>query len=68
MLPTLLHRRSRVQNPFEVIRQEMESVFDHALTPWSDNGGETEELTAMYPVDIREEDGTIPCRCGVAGF
>lgn len=67
MLPTLLRKRSSRQDPFEAIRQEIESVFDRALTPWSGNG-ETEDLTATYPVDIREEDNTIHVDAELPGF
>ncbi len=67
MLPTLLRRRSRAQDPIETIRQEMESAFDRALAPWWENG-ETEELTAAYPVDIREDDNAVHVDAELPGF
>ncbi len=50
------------------MRREMESVFDRALTPWGGNGSEMEELTAAYPVDIREDDDTIHVDAELPGF
>lgn len=68
MLPTLLRRRASGQNPFEAIRREMESLWDRFPMPWTRNGGEWEDLTAEYPVDIREDDKDIFVDAEVPGF
>lgn len=68
MLPTLFRRGRRWPEPIEAIRREVEEAFDRALMPWWGGIGETEELTAAYPVDIREAGGEILVDAEMPGF
>lgn len=61
MLP--VRRRSRgLTDPFQATTRDLERLFE----PWTDIVGE--DLTASYPVDIREDDNNIYVDAELPGF
>lgn len=61
MLPALRRPRGTTPAP-------MERFFDRFFSPWWPEAAGEEELTAAYPVDIREEDGKVVVDAEMPGF
>ncbi len=64
MLPVLLPRRRNDYEPLTLMRREFDRLFRDM---WG-NLPEEREMTAAYPVDIREEDDSIMVEAELPGF
>ena len=60
MLPTT--RRS--ETPFDLMQREFDRLLDWPMS-WRGNGG---QVTAAYPVDIREDDNHVYVEAELPGF
>jgi HSP20 family molecular chaperone IbpA len=72
MLPTL-HRMfpSRWESPMDVFRRDFDLLgrdLERLFGTWWPEAAEGDGLTAAYPVDVREENGTIIVDAEAPGF
>jgi HSP20 family protein len=63
MLPVRRRDLRTTFDPFELMRRDLGRMFGY----WPDLG-ETTELTAEYPMDVREEDNKVIVEQEVPGF
>ena len=68
MLPSLFHRRPRYESGLVAFPRDIDRVFDDFLGWWQDNSRAMPTETAVYPVDIREENGSILVDAELPGF
>ncbi|MFW6060455.1 MAG: Hsp20/alpha crystallin family protein [Phycisphaeraceae bacterium] len=61
MLPTT----RRGETPFDLMQREFDRLADW---PWAWRGGNGGQLTAAYPVDIREDDNHVYVEAELPGF
>lgn len=64
MLPTTIQNRGLLNDPFRWADRE----FDRMLRNWAGDGGQLQQLTAAYPVDIREDEKNVYVEAEMPGF
>jgi HSP20 family molecular chaperone IbpA len=65
MLPVLLRRRGRWQDPADLVRREFDRLFG---LRWGEGAPEDGSVAAAYPVDITEDDDALVVEAEMPGF
>jgi HSP20 family protein len=68
MLPSLIHRRPRTEPSYLAFPRDLDQMFDDVFGWRPEATWPTFEETAIYPVDIREENGRVFVDAEMPGF